>query len=174
MSLGVAAFLDRDGVLNARPPEHDYVRAVEDLVLLPGVGEAVRALAAAGYQLVVVSNQRGVARGLVTWETLDAIERVLLVEIGEPVAFYYCTHETAEGCDCRKPSPGMLLRAAAELELDLERSVTIGDAETDVDAGRAAGTRTIRIGPPDVRTAADARAADLPGAVELVVGRTAG
>ena len=170
MTLRPAAFLDRDGVLNERPPAHDYVRELDQLVLLPGSANAVRRLAGAGYVLVVVSNQRGVARGLVTWQTLRAVEEVLVRETGGPIAFYYCPHDDADACDCRKPAPGLLLRAAAELGLDLARSVMIGDAESDVEAGRAAGTSTIRIAPPGAETAAGATAPDLSAAADLLLG----
>lgn len=173
MTLRPAAFLDRDGVLNERPREHDYVRAVDALVLLPGAADAVRRLADAGYVPVAVSNQRGVARGLVTWETLRAIEDVLTREIGGRIAFYYCPHDYADACDCRKPAPGLILRAAVELGLDLRRSVTIGDAESDVEAGRAAGTSTIRIAPSGTATSADATAPDLAAAADLLLARTA-
>jgi D-glycero-D-manno-heptose 1,7-bisphosphate phosphatase len=168
-----AAFLDRDGVLNVRPPEHDYVRSRGDLVLLPGI-ESVRRLADNGYALVVVSNQRGIARGLVTWETLFEIEHAVREAIGRSVAFYYCPHDLDEGCDCRKPAPGLLLRASEELDLDLARSVMIGDAETDVAAGRAAGTRSILIAPAGTATGADAVVDDLAGAVEFVLELGAG
>src|SRR5581483_4794961 len=114
VTLRPAAFLDRDGVLNRRPPPHDYVRSAEALELLPGVAGAVDALRAAGFATVVVSNQRGLARGLLTPETLAAIER-RLAEAGVRIdAYYYCPHDLADGCDCRKPAPGLLLRAAAE------------------------------------------------------------
>ncbi len=172
MTLRPAAFLDRDGVLNERPPDHDYVRAIDTLVLLPGAADAVRRLADAGYVPVTISNQRGVARGLVTWETLRAIEEVLIREIGGRIAFYYCPHDYVDACDCRKPAPGLLLRAAAELGLDLPRSVMIGDAESDVEAGRAAGTRTIRIAAPGTATSADATATDLAAAADLLLAGT--
>ncbi|HXY81427.1 MAG TPA: HAD family hydrolase [Gaiellaceae bacterium] len=169
MTLRPAAFLDRDGVLNERPPAHDYVREIDQLVLLPGAAEAVRRLAGAGYVPVVVSNQRGVARGLVTWQTLRAVEEALVRETGGPIAFYYCPHDDADACDCRKPAPGLLLRAAAELGLDLACSVMIGDTESDVEAGRAAGTATIRIAPPGTATGADATAPDLAEAAAIVL-----
>jgi D-glycero-D-manno-heptose 1,7-bisphosphate phosphatase len=164
-----AAFLDRDGVLNERPAEHEYVREPPALALLPGVAEAVQRLEEAGYTPVVVSNQRGVARGLVTWETLRAIEEMIIGAIGRPLAFYYCPHDLADGCDCRKPAPGLLLRAAAELDLDLTRSVMIGDAESDVEAGRAAGTRTIRVSAPGTATSAEAVAPNLSAATDLLL-----
>lgn len=164
-----AAFLDRDGILNARPAPHDCVRDVAELELLPGVGEAVRTLVDSGYEVVVVSNQRGVARGLVTLETLHAIEERLRREARRPIGFYYCTHDEHEGCDCRKPKPGLLLQAARELGLDLARSTMIGDSESDVGAGRAAGARTIRVIDHATATEADSCARDLRAAVGVLL-----
>lgn len=174
MTLRPAAFLDRDGVLNKRPPEHDYVRSSDGFSLLPGAAGALRRLADAGYTLVVVSNQRGVARGLVTWETLSEIEEIVRREAQVHVAFYYCPHELSDACDCRKPAPGMLLRAARELGLDLSRSVMIGDAESDVDAGDAAGARTILIASPGTVSSAGAVVADLAAAADTVLGQWSG
>jgi D-glycero-D-manno-heptose 1,7-bisphosphate phosphatase len=169
-----AVFLDRDGVLDRRPPPHEYVTSVEALEVLPGVPEAVASLRAAGYLPIVVSNQRGVARGLVGEEVLAAIERKLL-DAGVAVeAFYYCRHDLDEGCDCRKPRPGLLLQAAREHGVDLRASVMVGDEETDVEAGRAAGCRTVRIGPAGTTTAADVLASDLAAAAELVAARFGG
>lgn len=171
MRARAAAFLDRDGVLNRRPRQHDYVRAVEDLDLLPGVADAVGELGRAGFVPIVVSNQRGVARGLVTEQVLRGIESAIRAA-GAPVeAFYYCPHDVEDGCDCRKPQPGLLVRASAEHNLSLRASVMIGDSESDVAAGTAAGCHTVRIGDRDVMTAADAVAESLPDATALVVAR---
>lgn len=164
-----AAFLDRDGVLNERPAEHDYVRTADGLVLLPGAPEAVRRFSEAGYVVVVVSNQRGIARGLVTWETLRAIEDAIRRASGAEISFYYCPHDVDEQCDCRKPQPGLLLRAARELDLDLARSVMVGDAETDIEAGRAAGTRTILLSAAGTPTKADLVVETLGDAAEAVL-----
>ena len=145
-----AAFLDRDGTINESPPEGEYVTRVEDFQLLPGAVEGIARLAGCSYTLVVVSNQRGVARGLVSQELLRTTETLLQEALrphGAKIAdFYYCTHELDEGCDCRKPLPGMLLQAASELDLDLGESWMIGDSQKDVEAGRAAGCRTIYLG----------------------------
>jgi D-glycero-D-manno-heptose 1,7-bisphosphate phosphatase len=167
--LRAAVFLDRDGVLNRRPAEHEYVTSAAALELLPGVADAVASLRRAGYLPIVVSNQRGVARGSVSETTLREIERRLL-EAGIPIAaFYYCRHDLSAECSCRKPRPGLLLQAAADYALDLGASVMIGDDETDVVAGRSAGCRTIRIG-AEGPTVADALASDLQGAAEIVAG----
>lgn len=110
------------------------------------------ALASCGYTLVVVSNQRGIARGLVAGETLRGIERELQAALrrhgAEVTGFRYCPHELDDpACDCRKPKPGLLLAAARELDLDLESSWMIGDAASDIEAGEAAGCRTAYVGP---------------------------
>jgi histidinol-phosphate phosphatase family protein len=144
-----AAFLDRDGTLNVRPPEHEYVTRPEDFAWLPGAIEGMLALADAGFVLAVVSNQRGIARGVISRKTLTAIEAEIQAELAphgaEIAAFRYCPHELDAGCDCRKPKPGMLLELATALNLELAGSWMIGDSATDVAAGRAAGTHTALI-----------------------------
>ncbi len=156
--LSRAAFLDRDGTINARPAEHQYVTRAEDLRLLPGAIEGMARLAGCGYTLVVASNQRGMARGLLTERVLDEIEAVIEAALephGAVIAgFYYCPHQADDpGCDCRKPKPGMLLRAARELGLDLEESWMIGDSPSDIGAGSAAGCRTAYLGSPPAEPA---------------------
>lgn len=173
MSGDAAVFLDRDGVLNVRPPEHEYVTEPGRFVWLPRAAEGVAYLNRSGYRVVVVSNQRGVARGLVERRTLAAVEARITRELrrvgGRIDAFRYCTHDLADSCDCRKPRPGLLLRAAQDLGLDVGRSAMVGDAESDVEAGRAAGCgTTILIAPRGTRTAADAVAADLLHAAGLL------
>jgi D-glycero-D-manno-heptose 1,7-bisphosphate phosphatase len=144
-----AAFLDRDGTII-----HDrgYVRRAEDVELLPGAVDALRRAADAGLRLVVVSNQSGVGRGLVSPQELDEVHArmvELLSDAGVALdGAYYCPHAPSEDCACRKPKPGLLLRAVEELDLDPGRSVMIGDKLSDEEAGRAAGcVRTIRLGP---------------------------
>lgn len=167
-------FLDRDGVLNERPREHDYVRDVSQLHLLPGIAQAGATLRAAGYALVVVSNQRGVARGMVCAQTLVDIEALVqreLATVGTQVdAFYYCPHDLDAGCECRKPRPGMLLTAMQDLDLDLAASALIGDSESDIWAGRAVGVFTVRIG--GGATSADAVAIDLLEAAQIIAARS--
>jgi D-glycero-D-manno-heptose 1,7-bisphosphate phosphatase len=158
---GPAAFLDRDGTLNVRPAEHEYVTTPGEFELLPGALDGVATLAGCGLAPVVVSNQRGLGRGMVERETLDVIERSIqagLEPLGARIAaFHYCPHLIEEGCDCRKPKPGMLLRAADELGLDLDASWMIGDSPSDVEAGVAAGCRAAFVGadpPPGAALAA--------------------
>ena len=145
-----AAFLDRDGTLNRRPPPHAYLTTPDAFEWLDGAREGAAGLAEAGYLLAVVSNQRGVARGLVTLETLRAIERRIQEDLrplgAQIVAFRYCVHDLDAACTCRKPAPGMIHDLAGDLELDLGRSWMIGDSETDVATGRHAGCHTAIIG----------------------------
>jgi D-glycero-D-manno-heptose 1,7-bisphosphate phosphatase len=134
-----------------QPPEHEYVTRPEDFELLPGALDGIAELARCGFTLAVVSNQRGIARGLVDASVLDEIERRLqaaLEPLGARIAgFYYCPHMDEDDCDCRKPKPGLLLDAAGDLGLDLEASWMIGDSLSDVQAGAAAGCRTAYLGP---------------------------
>lgn len=168
-----AVFLDRDGTLNEKPPEGDYVRAPQELVLLAGAAVAVRQLNDAGWRTVLVSNQRGVARGMLTLDDVAAVNarlgELLAAQGARLDAVYVCPHEKG-ACDCRKPRPGLLLRAARDdPQLDLAASVTVGDAESDVLAGVAAGTRTVRIAAPGTTSAAGRVAADLAGAVAWIL-----
>lgn len=147
-----AVFLDRDGTLNVKADEGDYIRRAADLVLLPGAAYSVRLLNDAGLAVVVVTNQRGVARGLMSEQDLDAVHArlvELLGSVGATLAgIYSCTHGHA-ACECRKPLPGLLRQAALEHGLDLARCVMIGDAPSDIAAGRAAGCRTVRLAAVD-------------------------
>jgi D-glycero-D-manno-heptose 1,7-bisphosphate phosphatase len=144
-----AAFLDRDGVLNRKAPEGQYVTRWEDMKFLPGVHEAIRLLNNAGYFLVVVSNQRCVAKGLLTTSELDSMHARMRDDFeaaGARIdAIYYCPHDFQPPCSCRKPQPGMLLEAARRHHLDLAASWMIGDSEHDVEAGRSVGCRTARL-----------------------------
>jgi D-glycero-D-manno-heptose 1,7-bisphosphate phosphatase len=142
-----AAFLDRDGVVNR---EVGYLHRWEDFEFLPGVLDAMRRLRQAGYALVIVTNQSGIARGFYTeadYQALTARLREALAEAGCPVdAIYHCPHHPSGSvaalaieCDCRKPNAGMLLQAARELEISLADSFIVGDKLADAQAGRAAG-----------------------------------
>lgn len=143
-----AVFLDRDGTLNVPAAAGEYVSDPGELRLLDGAAEAVTRLRRAGYVCVVVSNQRGVSLAKMSQAQLDAVDTRLreLVDIDRS---YYCTHGLEDGCECRKPHPGLLLRAGAELQLDLSRSWMIGDSDTDCEAGRRAGCRTVKVKPTD-------------------------
>lgn len=142
-----AAFLDRDGVLNRRAPPHQYIALPAQLRLLPGAGSALRSLQDMGLALVVVTNQQGVGKGEMTPNDLDAVHEVMsarLASFGVRLdGIYACPHLESAGCDCRKPRPGLLLRAAAELDLAPAQSVVFGDSPADTEAGHAAGCGTL-------------------------------
>jgi D-glycero-D-manno-heptose 1,7-bisphosphate phosphatase len=154
-----AAFLDRDGVINRKAPEPGYVTRWEDVHFLPDVAQAISVLKGLGFLVIVVSNQRCVAKGLITETELEALHRKMsayLEDHGATIdAVYYCPHENHPPCSCRKPQPGMLLEAAREHDIDLSSSWMIGDSERDVEAGKSAGCRTVRL-----RTAADTAVGD--------------
>jgi D-glycero-D-manno-heptose 1,7-bisphosphate phosphatase len=167
MSGSWTAFLDRDGTINHRPSTGDYVVAPKQLQLLPGTCAAIRRLNEAGWRVVVVTNQRGIARGLLSEGDLRLVhERLLelLAECGATIdRIYHCPHE-AGTCECRKPGTGLLERARADdPEIAFECSVLIGDSQSDVDAGRAAGMRTVAIGSA---SGASHQASDLGDAVD--------
>jgi len=139
-----AVFLDRDGTI-AR--DVHYCRRVEDFEILPLVPEAIRLLNQEGYKVVVITNQSGIARGYFSEATLSLIHRKMITTLEQGGAridaVYFCPHHPDEGCDCRKPSPTLVIRAAADIGIDLDRSYMIGDDPKDVKAGRVAGCRTI-------------------------------
>ena len=145
-----AAFLDRDGVINEKAPEGAYITRWEDVRFLPGIAEAIAQLNRAGFQVIIVSNQRCVAKGLITTGELETLHRRIVEWLGARGAVvnavYYCPHEkTQPSCDCRKPAPGMLLQAAKDHQIDPPQSWMIGDSESDLKAGHAAGCKTVRI-----------------------------
>jgi D-glycero-D-manno-heptose 1,7-bisphosphate phosphatase len=144
-----AAFLDRDGVINRKAPEGQYVTRWEEMEFLPGAREAIRSLNQAGYFVVIVSNQRCVAKGLITTSELESMHARMRREFkaaGATIdAIYYCPHDFQPPCICRKPQPGMILEAARTHELDLAGSWMIGDSEHDVEAGKSAGCMTARL-----------------------------
>jgi rfaE bifunctional protein nucleotidyltransferase chain/domain len=142
-----AAFLDRDGTIIH---DADYPSDPADVRLMPGAIDALRALRAKGFLLVLVSNQSGVGRGLVTEEQAGSVHDRFVAELARHDialdAVRYCPHAPSEDCDCRKPRPGMILDAAQALGVDLTSSVLIGDKPSDAQAGRAAGVKTILLG----------------------------
>jgi len=144
-----AVFVDRDGTISMNATRGDFVKRPEDLRLLPGAAEALLRLKDAGYLLVVYTNQSGVGRGIMTSADVDSVNARLgevLAEAGAPLdGIYYCPHVDSDDCECRKPKPGLLLRAARELGIDLPRSWGLGDGARDLEAARAAGCRVILV-----------------------------
>lgn len=143
-----AVFLDRDGVINRvilRGGRPCSPCSIEELEFLPGVGEGIEALRRAGFRIIVVTNQPDVATGLQARSVVELMHRRLhdLFPIDN---IKVCYHVDRDNCLCRKPKPGMLLQAAKELDLDLKQSFVVGDRWRDIEAGRAAGCKTILVG----------------------------
>lgn len=144
-----AVFIDRDGVLNVRPPRAQYVEKPSEFVWISGAKEAVKLLNAAGIITILFSNQPGVARGIMSKEDLAMVEKRMqddLHEMGASIDYcYYCLHGWDDGCDCRKPKPGLLYQAQRDLSLNLTECIVFGDDERDMKAGQAAGCRSVYI-----------------------------
>ena len=157
-----AAFLDRDGTINVKAPEGEYVTGWDGFRFLPGAPEAVALLRAEGWLTVVVTNQRGIALGRMSAADVEDIHRRMRAEA--PVdAVYVCPHERGV-CECRKPGIKLFTDAARDLGIDLARSVVIGDADSDIEAGRRLGCRTVRVGEPPLPSLLDAARALVAGA----------
>ena len=158
--LNRAVFLDRDGVVNAMVEQDDDIfdspYNCAEFELLPGSGEGIRIINELGLLAIIISNQPGVAKGKCTSQVLEAITEKMLAELAmrgayiDPDKIYYCMHhhegvidEYRVVCDCRKPKPGLLLRAAQDFGIRLEESYMLGDSLKDIQAGQAAGCKTI-------------------------------
>ena len=150
-----AIFLDRDGTINKYV---GFLRSIDEFALIDGVAEAIRKINESGYLAIVVTNQPVIARGEVSFEELEGIHNKMETLLGEKGAYldaiYYCPHHPHKGyegecpelkieCDCRKPKPGMLFKAAEDFNIDLSQSWMIGDGENDVKAGINAGCKTV-------------------------------
>lgn len=167
-----ALFLDRDGVLNI---DHGYIGSIERFDLIPGVAEALGRALALGYRLIVVTNQSGIARGYFTAEDYARVERHMIATFAAKgvrfTGIYHCPHHPdgtqpafAARCECRKPLPGMIVRACADHRIDPGRSIMVGDRPSDLAAGDAAGVGNgFLIGVP-----VDPRHRAFPSLAELV------
>ena len=143
-----AVFLDRDGVINV---DHGYVSTWEQFEFLPGASEALRELQDAGYLLIIVSNQSGIGRGYYSERDLHTLNQAIAEHLDSTLGvtlsgFYHCPHHPTEAegefrqqCDCRKPAPGMIQQAVLDHGIDVKTSLLVGDKDSDIEAGRAAG-----------------------------------
>ncbi|MCE5200060.1 MAG: D-glycero-beta-D-manno-heptose 1,7-bisphosphate 7-phosphatase [Armatimonadota bacterium] len=173
-------FLDRDGVINE--DRDDYVKNVSELKVFPWTPSAVRRLNDAGFDVYVVSNQQGVAKGIISEDDLLAMQSEIVRQVksagGRINGFYYCRHLASDKCSCRKPEPGMLKSAAMEHGIDLAGSYMIGDSERDIIAGKVVGCHTVlvltgKLTLGDAEAFVDAPdyvACDLSAAVDYVIG----
>lgn len=172
---GATAFLDRDGTINEPAAEGDYIVSPDEVRLLPGAAAAIRTLNLLPAKVVVVTNQRGIALGLMTEAGLAAVnarlEELLAAEGARLDAILHCPHEK-DACECRKPGTEMFERAVREVPgVSLEGAAMIGDSAIDVEAGRRLGLTTVRLGrPAPGDPAADQESADLGAAVRRLAG----
>jgi D-glycero-D-manno-heptose 1,7-bisphosphate phosphatase len=142
-------FLDRDGVINRKVPDGDYVKCWEEFAFLPGVKDALRLIKRGGYRVIVVTNQRGIARCMMTEHDLHQIHARMLTELAQAGvridALYYCPHEAGQ-CLCRKPQTGLFWRAKGDFpDIDFGSSFLIGDSLSDMEAGAQLGCRNLLI-----------------------------
>jgi D-glycero-D-manno-heptose 1,7-bisphosphate phosphatase len=169
-----AVFLDRDGTVIE---DVAYLRSPDCVRLLPGVVPALRRLRAAGFPLVLVSNQSGIGRGIIAPEDARAVHQRFVEVLAEAGLFFddvrYCPHRPDEACRCRKPSPAMILDAASELGVDPSASFMVGDKASDVEAGHRAGCRTILFGAAIDGVNADDVAETWDDVAGLVIGERA-
>jgi D-glycero-D-manno-heptose 1,7-bisphosphate phosphatase len=141
-------FLDRDGVINEKPAKGEYIRTPAEFRLLPNIAEWIRLFNALELLVVVVTNQRGIALGLMSEEDLAAIHGKMLSELAQLGArvddLFYCPH-AENSCDCRKPKPGMVDAARDKWDIDLSRSLLLGDSDVDRDLAAACGIPFLRV-----------------------------
>ena len=182
-----ALFIDRDGVINE---DIAYLHRRKDVIILPRVAEALKRLKTKGFLLIVVTNQPSVAKGFIAEEEVNELNKFIASKSGSYIdQFYFCPHHPnadleayRKVCVCRKPAPGMLLKASKDYPIDLKNSWLIGDMGSDIAAGRSAGCRTIMIKSPkngkmiesgsdsNIHTEPDLYAEDLFGASQLIAG----
>jgi len=140
-------FLDRDGVISKDSPDH--IKSWDEFHFLPNAKEGIKLLTDHGFHIVLITNQSVIARGMVTIEGLESMHNNMKREIEEYGSkiekIYYCPHHPDEGCDCRKPKPGMLLRAIKENNIDPTKSFMVGDRMMDVEVGKKVGCKTVII-----------------------------
>jgi histidinol-phosphate phosphatase family protein len=140
-------FLDRDGTINKDSPDH--IKAWDEFHFFPNSKEGIKLLNDNGFRIIIITNQSVIARGMVTREELDIIHNKLLDELKEYgckiQGIYYCPHHPDDGCNCRKPNPGLLLKAAEENDIDTSKCYMVGDRMMDVEAGKKVKCKTILI-----------------------------
>jgi D-glycero-D-manno-heptose 1,7-bisphosphate phosphatase len=147
MNKSKAIFLDRDGVLNTK--KDNYVKKISELEIFPFISEPIKKLQKEGFKIIVITNQSAINRGLMNGDDLDKIHEKIqsfLIKNGTKIDdFYHCPHTPSENCFCRKPNPGLLLRAIDDFSIDVNQSWFLGDSDSDMLVGKIAGCKTIRI-----------------------------
>jgi D-glycero-D-manno-heptose 1,7-bisphosphate phosphatase len=164
-------FLDRDGVINKKAPKHDYIKTLQEFEFLPNVDKAIRLLNNHGFIVLIITNQRGIARGLMKEKDLYNIHQEMCAKLREKKAIindiFVCPHENNE-CTCRKPNIGLFLQAEAKYLIDKKKTFMVGDSNTDIEAGKRYGVKTIAINKE--RLDADYRCNTLLEAVNYIIG----
>ncbi|MDD3228851.1 MAG: HAD family hydrolase [Oscillospiraceae bacterium] len=142
-----AVFLDRDGLINRKAAEHDYIKRWDEFSFLPNVPAAITKLNQAGYLVLIITNQRGIARGLMSAAALQSIHEKMCAELESWGAhidgIYVCPHDIGQ-CNCRKPDIGLFLQAECDFAIDKKNSWMVGDSQSDVDAGTNYGIKAIQ------------------------------
>ena len=142
-----AIFLDRDGIINIE--RKDYVKTVEEFVLIDGIFDAIKLIKDKGYLVIIITNQSAINRKIIDESDLQKIHDVLFKQAKKQNikidGIYFCPHIPDENCECRKPKPGMILKAAKEFQIDLKKSIMIGDSNTDIEAAKQAGCNGILV-----------------------------
>jgi D-glycero-D-manno-heptose 1,7-bisphosphate phosphatase len=171
-ALSSAVFIDRDGTIME---DTDYCSDPKDVRIFPGVVEALRSLKSRGFKLIIITNQSGIGRGLFTLDQYRVVESEVLRQLGDGLvdATYYCPDAPGRHSNCRKPAPGMVVKAARDHQIDLSRSFLIGDKEVDVECAHNAGVRAIRVRTgiqgDVIGSNADSIADDVPAAVQIIL-----
>jgi len=174
-TLSPAVFVDRDGTIIE---DRDYCSDPNDVKVFPGVPEALRRLKSNGFKIIIITNQSGIGRGLLTLEQYRTVETEVLGQLGANLidATYFCPDLPGQHSICRKPAPGMIIEATREHQIDLSRSFLVGDKEIDIECAHNAGVRSIRVKTGPQRDATDSKAdwiaQDLPAAAEIILNTT--
>lgn len=144
-------FVDRDGVINKNPPKSDYVKSWKEFKFLPGAIEGLKLLSDNNYQIIVVTNQAGIARKMMGEADLTKIHKNMQDELKEHgvklKAIYYCPHHWNDGCNCRKPKPGMFLKAVEDYNFNITKAIFIGDKSSDKEVAQVTGCKFIQMLP---------------------------
>jgi D-glycero-D-manno-heptose 1,7-bisphosphate phosphatase len=173
-ALSPAVFIDRDGTIME---DTDYCSHPKDVRIFPGVLEALRRLKSRGFKLIIITNQSGIGRGLFTVDQYRAVEAEVRRQLGNGLvdATYYCPDAPEQHSNCRKPAPGMVVKATQDYQIDLSHSFLIGDKEVDVECAHNAGVRAIRVRTGIQRDVtgsnADWVADDMPAAVQIILNK---
>jgi len=142
-------FLDRGGVINKKAPEGDYIKNWSEFKFLPGVKEALKKLNKADFLVIIIANQRGITKGIMSEEDLKAIHIKIIEKLSKIGAkidkIYYYPHDEKDNCECRKPKIGMLIEAEKDFNIEMSKSWLIGDSNSDIVAGQKAGCKIILI-----------------------------